>query len=285
MENKDFCIFILTHGRAEKVYTYNSLMRRNCKYPIYFIVDNEDSQIEQYCKKFGKERVIIFDKLEVSKTFDTADNFENRGCIVYARNYCFQAAKDLGYKYFLQLDDDYTDFRFKFDSKDNYGDFMTKRIDEIFDIFLRFYKNTEFKTITFCQGGDFIGGKRGSMALSKKIKRKAMNSFFCCIDREFTFLGRINEDVNTYCYEGSKGNLFGALSNFALQQKQSQLNSGGMTETYLDSGTYLKSFYSVIFCPSFVKISLMGSVEKRLHHRISWNNAVPKILSEELKKK
>lgn len=285
-KNKDFCIFILTHGRPNKVLTYKILLKYKCTYPIYFIIDNEDSKAEEYYKNFGKDKVIMFDKKEIGKTFDNADNFDNRKCIVYARNACFKIAKDLGYKYFLELDDDYTDFRYKFDSDNNYvGIKEPKNIDKIFDIILDYLKSSPITTIAFAQGGDFIGGGESGISDSVKIKRKAMNSFFCSLDKPFTFIGRINEDVNSYVYLGSKGKLFFQINNFALQQLTTQSNSGGMTETYLDGGTYVKSFYTVIFSPSCTKIWLMGAVNPRLHHKISWNNAVPKILSEDLKKK
>lgn len=70
-----------------------------------------------------------------------------------------------------------------------------------------------------------------------------------------------------------------------LGQKQTQKNSGGMTELYLDSGTYVKSFYSVMYAPSCVKISLMGASHKRIHHQVTWNNAAVKILNEKYRKK
>lgn len=50
-----------------------------------------------------------------------------------------------------------------------------------------------------------------------------------------------------------------------------------------DSGTYVKSFYSVIFAPSCVSIAMMGDKHKRIHHNISWDNCVPKILNEKYK--
>ena len=285
METKyNLCIFILSHGRPDKVITIKTLLRKKSKYPVYVVVDNEDKRLDEYYTNFGRDKVKVFDKLMISKTFDTGDNFENRKCIVYARNYCFELAKELGYQYFLQLDDDYTDFLYKFNTVGKFGDFTSKTIDNVIDIYMKFLVSTTFKSVAFSQNGDFIGGGKGGMA-KMTIKRKAMNSFFCSIERPFKFVGRINEDVNTYCIEGSRGLLFGTSPLFALKQKQTQKQSGGMTELYTDSGTFLKSFYSVIYCPSFVKITLMGAVNQRLHHRISWNNAVPKILSEELKKK
>ncbi|WP_274619469.1 ParB/Srx family N-terminal domain-containing protein [Escherichia coli] len=46
-----------------------------------------------------------------------------------------------------------------------------------------------------------------------------------------------------------------------------------------------KSFYSVMYAPSCVKISLMGASHKRIHHQVTWNNAAVKILHEKYRKK
>lgn len=58
-----------------------------------------------------------------------------------------------------------------------------------------------------------------------------------------------------------------------------------MSDLYLDSGTYVKSFYTVMFAPSCTTIKPMGDKHMRLHHSIKWDSAVPKIVSEDLKKK
>ena len=39
-----------------------------------------------------------------------------------------------------------------------------------------------------------------------------------------------------------------------------------------------KSFYTVMMCPSFVSIRMMGRTDRRMHHYVSWEHAVPKIL-------
>jgi hypothetical protein len=57
-----------------------------------------------------------------------------------------------------------------------------------------------------------------------------------------------------------------------------------LTDIYLDNGTYVKSFYSVISSPQAVKISTMGTTHRRIHHSIDWNFAVPKIISSKFKK-
>lgn len=286
--HNDFCILILTHKRANNVITYKTLMGAKCTYPIFFVLDNEDTQIQDYCSNFGKDRVVVFDKKLFADKTDEGDNFNNRATITHARNACFDIAKKMGYKYFVQLDDDYTDFRFRFNSKTEYIEKETKikNIDNVFSAFLTFYKNTPFTTIAFAQGGDFIGGSKGTMGKKVYIKRKAMNSFFCCTDRPFKFVGRLNEDVNTYVSLGAVGKLFGTINFVCLQQKQTQSQKGGISETYLNASAHFKPFYTVMYAPSCVKITLMGNTKEtsRLHHKINWENAVPKIISEEYRK-
>lgn len=48
-------------------------------------------------------------------------------------------------------------------------------------------------------------------------------------------------------------------------------------------GTYNKSFYTIISSPSSVKISIMGDKHYRVHHKINWENTVPKIISDRFK--
>ena len=259
---------------------------RNAGYTgrIVLVIDNEDKTAEQYYEKFGKENVVMFDKLKKSKEFDTIDIGRDRRAIVYARNACFDIAKDLGYKYFLELDDDYTCFRQRF-IKDNgqFGSWYLKDFDAVVDCMLEFLETSGALTVAFAQTGDFIGGS-GSKVFKDKLARKAMNSFFCKTENKFDFIGRINEDVNTYVNLGSKGHLFFTVSDMSLDQTQTQANSGGMTELYLNAGTYVKSFFTVISNPSSVKLYTVGSSHKRIHHSINWDNAVPKIISSYYKK-
>src|SRR3990167_5098792 len=112
MENKDFIVFILTHGRPDNVKTFATLKRCGYTGKVFFIVDNEDKTIEQYQKNYGIENVKVFDKKAMADNIDEGNNFDNRKVIIHARNACFQIAKDLGITYFIELDDDYTAFDF-----------------------------------------------------------------------------------------------------------------------------------------------------------------------------
>lgn len=67
---------------------------------------------------------------------------------------------------------------------------------------------------------------------------------------------------------------------FDLTQGVTQTNAGGMTEIYLDAGTYVKSFYTVMMQPSSVRVSLMQSTHLRMHHSVKWRHTVPVIVDE-----
>lgn len=281
--NNDFAVFILTHGRPDKVYTYDTLKKCGYTGRTYIIIDNEDATAQKYYDKFGRDNVVMFDKKEIAKTFDEFDNFEDRRTIIYARNASFKIAKDLNIKYFLQLDDDYTGFQYKL-LLDKPVNAECRRLDDLFRITLDYYKSINAMSIAFAQGGDFIGGIDNGISAFRFSKRKAMNSFFCSTDREFQFIGRINEDVNTYTNFQSKGNLFLTICNISVIQKQTQKTSGGMSDVYLNQGTYVKSFYTMICSPNCTNISLMKTAHPRLHHSINWECAVPKIIDSKYKK-
>ena len=279
----DFAVFILSHGRPNNVATVNLLKKSNYTGKWYIIIDNEDDKADEYYKIY-KKRVIMFNKLEMASKFDVADTQKDRRTVVYARNACFDIAKNLGLKYFLELDDDYN----KFSYRKEINGLLTQRVnvlqaDRIFNAMINFLECTGAETVAFGQGGDFVGGLSSGL-YKQKVKRKAMNTFFLATERRFDFVGRINEDVNTYVCEGRKGKLFFTISDVMINQKATQSNAGGMTDVYADKGTYLKSFYTVMMCPSCVKIAKMGNTDKRIHHNIEWENAVPKILDEKWKK-
>lgn len=279
----NFAVFILTHGRPDRVLTLDTLKKCNYTGKWYLVIDNEDAKANEYFEKYGRDRVLQFDKLAISKTFDTCDTFDDRRTIVYARNVCFKLAKELGIDYFLELDDDYTNFRFRVEKEGVLRTIYCKHIDEVFEAMLDFLDVPSISTVALAQTGDFIGGTQSNV-FKKKLCRKAMNSFFCKTNKPFTFIGRINEDVNTYVNLGTKGELLFTVAECSLDQLATQSNKGGMTDVYLDSGTYLKSFYSIITNPSCVKIGLMGQSNKRVHHKILWDYCLPKIINEKYKK-
>ena len=223
-------------------------------------------------------------KREVAEWTDDGDNFGIRG-VVYARNVCWELARSVGVNLFIVLDDDYTHFNIRFKSNGQTCTGMIRStMNETLSTLLEFYEATPSASIAMSQGGDWIGGGTPD---KRRLSRKAMNTFICSTERPFKFYGHINEDVNAYVTEGRKGVLFFTVMQVFVNQAVTQTQSGGLTEFYLDVGTYVKSFYSVMYAPSCVKIGQIGDPRDphyRIHHKINWHNCAPKIIREHCKK-
>lgn len=285
----NFAVFILSHGRPNNVLTYKALRLYGYTGKIYLLIDNEDDCIDAYKEIYG-EQVIVFDKKNEALKTDSGDNLQKRNTVLYARNANFDVAKSLGITHFWQLDDDYKEFRFAFNHKLEYitKDIKIKNLDAILSYMIEFLDTTNTHCIALSQGGDFIGGPGSQVAkntIKGKMTRKVMNSFLFITDRPIKFVGRMNDDVNTYVTLGVKGILLFTLGQIRLEQQQTQKNAGGLTDMYLEMGTYKKSFYTVMMQPSSVTIKEMGVSNRRLHHSINAKMTYPYILSESHKVK
>jgi hypothetical protein len=281
MNNSDYAVIIPTHGRYDRVFTIDSLRKSGYTGDIYLLCDDEDKQLEQYKEKYG-DKVIVFSKDEYIGKFDKMDNFGNKACVVYARNAMWDAAKKIGLKFFIVADDDYTMYRFRIDNKQCYRtNIQIKNMDAVFNAYFDFLKKSNVDTVCFAQDGDYIGGFSNSkISGGYKPYRKMMNLYFFNVDRPLEFKGTINEDLTSSVTEGVLGKKILTCMITSLLQKETQSNLGGLTEIYLELGTYVKSFYSVMAAPSCVKVALMGDKQMRLHHAVTWKNAVPKIIRE-----
>lgn len=287
MVRDDFGILILTHGRAESIVTVEMLEKVRYTGKWYCLIDNEDDQAEAYKKRFGEDRVIVFDKRAVAEWTDAGDNIDKRTAILWARNVSFYVAEQLGLKYFMMLDDDYANVYLKYcdSTREHLYGRMFKMFDDACEMCCDFLDATPTLSIAFAQGGDWIGGINNRY-IRHLLFRKCMNSFVCRTDRKFKYTGRMNEDVTTYVRNAMLGRLMFTCMPIVVIQLATQSLSGGMTEEYVDGGTYLKSFYSVMYAPSAVKVSTMpGPTHIRIHHHIEWNNCETKIISEKYKKK
>lgn len=279
----NFVAFILTHGRADNVMTYKTARKAGYTGRIVLVLDDEDEQLEQYFAIYGKENCYVFNKQKYIDTCDAIQKGDHR-CILYARNACFDIAQELGYKYFIELDDDYYEFSWKFDERGRFKQRHILNLNFVWRRMLEYFISCPFTSLAMAQCGDFIGGKDNQLARTIGTKRKAMNSFICSTDRRFEFKGRYNDDVNTYTRLSQQGYIFLTLVQVVINQEQSQKNEGGMTEVYRADGTYAKSFSSVVVCPSAVKLAMMGGLNRRIHHNVDWKYVAPKIIDAKYKK-
>lgn len=272
-------VFILSHGRADKILTLNTLNKCHYTGKVYILIDDQDPQADEYKRLYG-ESVIVFCKKKFFENYDTGDFDGPQDVVFAARNAAWEFAKKFGLTHFIEFDDDYLTFGYRIGKQGLLTEKTIKNADYVFNAIFDFLDSSGADCVALAQGGDMIGGINGSKHKQQLI-RKAMNTFFFRTDRPYYFYGRVNEDVNTYVLGNQQGKLIFTLCMLNIQQPRTQQNNGGMTTTYIKYGTYLKSIYSVMFCPSAVKIALLGKKDsKRIHHNINWDHTAPKILDQ-----
>lgn len=277
MESKDFAVFILSHGRADTISTYKALRDGGYTGRTYVVIDNEDDQEDLYRQKFGDD-IIQFDKRDYLEKTDLGDLDTDRRIGVFARNFIQDEAKRLGYKFHLQLDDDVHGFTYRFAQGKVLRALHCSHLDEVFSGMVEYMKETPITSLSFALSAYNMGGVDGS--IKEGMTRKTMTTFLMRADDLQYFHMRMNDDITTSLINGMRGKLYFSYLPIEVEVDKTQVKAGGMTDIYQKNGTYRKSFYSVMCCPSCVKVSAMGITDYRIHHTISWNNAVPKLLSE-----
>lgn len=279
----EFGVFILSHGRADRLYTYQTLRKQGYTGDIKILIDNEDDQEDDYKDIYGDD-VIVFDKEEWRLKTDVMDTFKRRDVVVFARNAVFSIAKDAGYKYICVLDDDYKDFEHRYIADGKLKEWRIRNLDKVFAAAIEFLVTSGAKCYAFAQGGDLIGGANNTR-FHNRIMRKIMNTYFFDVDNPVVFSGTLDEDMVASLRCGMSGELIMTSIDVCITQMTTQANKGGLTDAYLDFGTYTKSFYAVMMNPSICKIAMMGDKHMRIHHQVSVSSMAPMIISGRYKKK
>lgn len=284
IDMEKFAVIVLCHKRPYDTTTPKTL--RSCGYtgPIILLLDDEDDTIDTYRYNFSDLTIEIYSKDEMMKWIDSMDNLGDKRCAVYARNACFDVAEKHGLRYFCQMDDDYTTIPYRYIENGKLYRNNGSNLDEVFKLYLEFMEiSPNIGSVAFAEPGDFVGGI-GSNLNKRQFLNKCMGSWICFVDRRLIFKGTMNDDVNTYSMNGSRGQLFYTFNFIMIDTPATQSVKGGMTDIYEGRGTYTKTFYTVMCCPSFVKVDMFGDKHYRIHHKFDWKHAVPKLISGRYKK-
>lgn len=281
---RQYGVFIMSHGRPNKQFTYTTIRREGYTGPIRIVCDDEDDTVEQYKKNFPGE-VLVFNKVETIKKTETFYNQPYHKTVMYARHTLYDFSRQLGWTHFIMMDDDYYHIYFKWNhyykevGLTRFKGMEAQRLDELFDATFDLLAVSKANTISFAQGGDTLGGSSGK-AGTHYYSRKAMNSHFVDVSKPLDFRGFVNEDVNLYAE--FPGNRFIFQTNrVSVDPAHTQQSAGGATDLYLAFGTYVKSFMTVMCAPSCTKVKWMqnGKQQGRLHHMVKVKNACPALVS------
>lgn len=279
---KQFAIFILSHGRAENVKTAKMLSDSNYKGDWYIVIDNEDGQENIYREKYG-DRILQFDKKAEADLTDTGDIGNDRRCGVFARNAIQKIARNMGYKCHLQLDDDFTGITFRIIESGRLVAKRCKNLDELLFAMFEFIMETRITDLSFGLSSYYLGGAKNKNYAEGLIP-KTMGSFMMKADDPIEFRMRMNDDITSTAYAWSLGKMCFSVMECQVETPPTQHDKGGMTDIYQDNGTYRKSFYSVLMCPSYMRLAQQGIKNFRIHHETNWAKCCPCIISEKWKK-
>ena len=279
---KRFAVFILSHGRADTISTYDVMRKYGYTGDMYVVIDNEDDQEAKYRQKFG-EAIIQFDKRDYVPITDLGDLDDDRRIGVFARNFIQDKAQEMGYQYHLQLDDDIHGFAVRYVINDKLACYTVRNMDVIIDAMLDYMDSVPFTSLSFGLPAYYMGGLNNN-AWKKRMIPKTMTTFIMRADDKQYFHMRMNDDITTSALNNMRGKMYYSYLPCMVELDPTQVQKGGMTEIYQDNGTYRKSFYTVMALPSCTKISSMGVNDFRVHHEINWNCCVPKIINEKWRK-
>lgn len=160
---RNSAVFILTRKRPFNQKTFKTLERQHYTGKTYFLLDDTDPTISDYIHEYGEQNVKIFNREKVAEYTDSMDNFTPRTGILYPRQYSYELARDLEIDYFLQLDDDYTSFQYRYPSNGKLKVSEYSDLDRVFETYYEALDDIPLLTcVAFAQGGDLVGGRLGT---------------------------------------------------------------------------------------------------------------------------
>ena len=282
MNMSNFAVIIISHGRPSCP-TAKTLQECGYTGRTFILIDDEDKEQDSYLKNYG-DKICIFHK---TPWFDIGDNFDGpNGIATFARNACFDVAKEKCLKSFLMIDDDLKQASVRY-LKD--GRLLGKKctdLDSVFFAASEIVENTKTDCIGFGLPMDYIGGSETFNKPLFETRRHVMNAYMFKSDSAVRFHGRYSEDSISPVQFGKTGAIF--LNNYGVQLQfdvfvpDGRKNmTGGCVDTYRTTNTYVMMAYSVMFCPDSIKMRIKGD---GFNNSVSSRCSMPFILSERWKK-
>lgn len=235
----------------------------NYNRPWYVVCSTDDAQLDGYKKRYG-DRVIVFDKDKLK--FDTMDNFGIKKVGSYARQACFPIARDLGYRYFLSLDDDYSDLVWRYATADikSMPQKSCKHLEEMFEAMFEFLcVCPDLYELSFATCATYIGGVNAKHAW-RDVIRRTVNTHFNDVEKWISYKGTFNDDINAYVEYSQRGKLFFMIPMASIImeafKKEDVDKAKGMQKERLELGIHNHCFYSVMLSPAAVRINTKDGI-------------------------
>lgn len=277
-----YAVFILSHNRADRVETYDTLKNLGYSGEVYIVVDDEDPMLSTYIKRFG-EIVVVFNKSEWIKSTDTVTNIKLKSSPVYARSAIEHMANSALYDAYIVMDDDIKNLRYRFlESGMVKSVRVTQDIDSIFDLYVEYLLTANIATLSFATVMVYAGGVHNEADLV----RIASHRYTCQIHiRNLKFpvdwISLANNDSISANNTAKIGYLWWSLPFIVYDSPKMNTLPGGMKKVYDSVSEFKRAFMSTVVSPSVCRV---GCAKDRLSIQRNLKAAYPMIVSSKWKK-
>ena len=277
----NFAVFIITHGRPNNQKTLNLLNEMGYTGPVYLVIDDEDETGEEYREKYPNQ-VICFNKESYVANTDTGLHIPFKKFAVFARNAVEDIAREMGFAYFMVLDDDIINLRIRYDVDGSLKSRkLTGIIDEVFIACIKFMNNSGLHCTSF---GFCNVYRSGVSCLYEENPRSRLCAEAFIRDTKIRVNWRLNmvEDLITSLDYIRAGMPWLQLVPIQVEICMSEgAVEGGNSEAYNNFGLFRLNFMPTIAYPDCNKVTFHHN---KWHTTLASKYSVPKIISASFKK-
>ena len=269
-------IFIPSYHRPKNLRTvkYFRKIGWDMRYITVFIDDETDdiSEYEETASEYGFN-LHVFDMEEARRKYDYVHRAsQSRRSAGQARNMFQDYATEKDIDFYVVIDDDtqmFTSYMQRHKLKD--CDIIRRSFLAIEDLM----RKRKIGVMGFPQQGDFLGGYKQGLFI-----RKVMNTTFYLLP--YIYRGeRGVQDDDTSLFTGiiNEGLFTGTIQHsLVLQQMQSAMQKGGLTDLYNECKLLNKALVTVMQFPSAIFAEKQERNGNRVHHRIRYKHLGPVII-------
>lgn len=280
MSNYRIGHFIVRNGRPNEQLTYDLFLSMKCpKQQVHIVCDDMDETLDTYKNNYG-DAIIVFDKQKYIQTCDSGVQKPTGRHPTYARNACFDIAKQLGYTHIIIADDDIRYIHHRIVNDDKLTGTQVTNLPMVVEKCIDYMcLNEHIRCIGFGTPNSFIGGVNAQI-FKHGMDYLIANLGIYDVNRPVTFVSECQEDLIASVTYTAKGQLMCVIPFLKVEAITEGRNGGGIVGHYDESNTFYRYFGSFIYMPASMTIkSKSGKITKK-----NKGNYIPMILSARWKK-
>jgi hypothetical protein len=279
----NYAVMICTHGRPNAQHTLKTL--RDCGYTgkIILIVDDEDDTLpELMMKTFGEAEIVEFNKQMWIDTSDTGTNENQRKCILYAKNFCEDLAKDRQLDAFVIADDDIFNLRYRYPEDGKLKSLkITKDMDKVIEAYVEYMLSADIVATGFGFTQFYFSGENSFSPENFLKYRVPYNFVFRNAKYKIDWMSWFGEDIITAVMYNKRGYFMQDFPFVQQEIKPLAKEAGGMKDTYDNNSDIRLAMQNIMYLPSELKAfkyrgKYMASIKR--------DKAFPMLISSSYKK-